>query len=139
MNNPINISADVKMAKNRVWECYTSPEHIVKWNFASEDWHCPMAENNLEVGGEYAVRMEAKDGSFGFTLTARYRHVEAGESFIFIMADGREVSVSFTEGMGFTRVAVSFEPESENPLELQQQGWQAILDNFKKYTESQTS
>lgn len=139
MSNLINISADVKMAKNRVWECYTSPKHIVKWNFASEDWHCPMAENNLEVGGEYVVRMEAKDGSFGFTLTATYSQVVEGDSFVFKMADGREVSVSLIEETGFTRVAVSFEPESENPPELQRQGWQAILDNFKQYTESLTS
>lgn len=139
MKDPINIAADVKMPKNLVWECYTSPEHIVKWNFASEDWHCPMAKNDLEVGGEYAVRMEAKDGSFGFTLKATYSHVAAGESFVFTMADDRVVSVSFSEGDGFTRVTISFEPESENPPELQQQGWQAILDNFKMYTESQSS
>lgn len=137
MNNPIKIAADVKMAKNRVWEYYTRPEHIVKWNFASEDWHCPMAENNLEVGGEYAFRMEAKNGSFGFTLTATYSQVVDGDSFIYMMADGREVSVSFTEVAGATRVAISFEPESENPRELQQQGWQAILDNFKRYAESE--
>ncbi|NBP06103.1 MAG: activator of HSP90 ATPase [Bacteroidetes bacterium] len=138
MPEKIAISAEIKASGDQVWNCYTKPEHIVNWNFASDDWHCPKAENNLTIGGEYSVFMEAKDGSFGFNLKATYTHVKLGESFIFEMADGRNVSFEILDVHGLTRVEIVFDAESQNPLELQRQGWQAILDNFKKYTESQS-
>ena len=135
----ISISAEINAAANLVWDCYTNPSHIVNWNFASDDWHCPKAENNLVIGGEYSVFMEAKDGSFGFNLKATYTQLNVGESFSFLMADGRQVSFKITESNGLSRVDIEFEAESENPPELQRQGWQAILDNFKRYTELQFS
>ena len=137
MPEKISISTEVRAPANLVWDCYTKPEHIVNWNYASDDWHCPKAENNLIVGGEYSVYMEAKDGSFGFNLKATYTQLKMGESFVFVMSDGREVSFRITESDGLSRVDILFEAESVNPIDLQRQGWQAILNNFKRYAESQ--
>ena len=120
----------------KAWECYTLPEHIMKWNFASDDWHCPSAFNDLKVGGTFRVRMEAKDGSFGFDLEAIYDHIENGHSFQYTMADGRPVQLVMQEKGNATEVTITFEAENQNPIELQRDGWQAILNNYKKYTES---
>jgi uncharacterized protein YndB with AHSA1/START domain len=125
------ISADIK----KVWDYYTRPEHITKWNFASDDWQCPHASNDMQVGGKYIARMEAKDGSFGFDFEAVYEQITVAERFSYTMPDGREVQVTFKDAEGKTQVGINFDAETENPAELQQQGWQAILDNFKKYTE----
>ncbi len=125
------VSADIK----KVWDYYTRPEHITKWNFASEDWQCPHATNDMRVGGKYIARMEAKDGSFGFDFEAVYDEIVDGESFSYTMPDGREVNVNFKAADDKTEVSISFDAEAENSIELQRQGWQAILDNFKKYTE----
>lgn len=125
------VSADIK----KVWDYYTRPEHITKWNFASEDWQCPHATNDMRVGGKYIARMEAKDGSFGFDFEAVYDEIVDGESFSYTMPDGREVNVNFKAADDKTEVSISFDAETENSIELQRQGWQAILDNFKKYTE----
>lgn len=132
----IKIQATVNASVEKVWDFYTNPIYITKWNFASPDWHCPTAENDLRIGGNYKVRMEAKDGSFGFDLEAMYNEVELGKKFVFTMADKRKVSVNFEDLSSTTNVTVVFEAESENSVELQRQGWQAILNNFKKYTES---
>lgn len=137
MPEKISISAEVSAPANIVWNCYTKPEHIVNWNYASDDWHCPKAENNLVVGGEYSVYMEAKDGSFGFNLKATYTQLNMGESFVYVMSDGREVSFQITEFDDSSRVDILFEAESINPVDLQRQGWQSILNNFKRYAESQ--
>jgi uncharacterized protein YndB with AHSA1/START domain len=136
MSEKVFISTDVKASKQVVWSCYTDPAHIVNWNFASDDWHCPRAENNLTAGGKYAVFMEAKDGSFGFNLEAVYSKVVVNESFVYVMSDGREVSFELTAYDDHTRVDIVFDAESVNPVNLQRQGWQSILNNFKKYTES---
>lgn len=136
MPEKISISATVKASKQVVWSCYTDPAHIVNWNFASDDWHCPRAENNLTAGGKYAVFMEAKDGSFGFNLEAVYSNIVVGDSFVYLMADGREVSMALSSIGDDTRIDIDFDAESLNPVDLQRQGWQAILNNFKKYTES---
>ncbi|MFN4915756.1 MAG: SRPBCC domain-containing protein [Sphingomonadales bacterium] len=136
MSEKVFISTDVKASKQVVWSCYTDPAHIVNWNFASDDWHCPRAENNLTAGGKYAVFMEAKDGSFGFNLEAVYRNIAVGESFVYVMADGREVSMALSSIGNDTRIDIVFDAESVNPVDLQRQGWQSILNNFKKYTES---
>ncbi|HQT23904.1 MAG: activator of HSP90 ATPase [Sphingobacteriales bacterium 17-39-43] len=125
------VSADIE----KVWDYYTRPEHITKWNFASEDWQCPHASNDMRVGGKYIARMEAKDGSFGFDFEAVYDQIIVGKRFNFTMPDGREVRVTFKDADGKTEVSISFDAETENSIELQRQGWQAILDNFKKYTE----
>ncbi len=132
----ITIQATVQADAGKAWECYTKPEHITKWNFASDDWHCPSAFNELKVGGTYRVRMEAKDGSFGFDLEAIYKEINVGKGFLFIMADGRSVHFSMHEKNALTHVTIEFEPENENPTDLQRDGWQAILNNFKKYVEA---
>ena len=120
---------------NHVWECWTSPKHIVKWNFASTDWHCPKAENNLVVGGEFHYLMEAKDRSFSFDFWGTYVNIEAGKNIEILLGDGRKMSVLFELSENETIVSEKFEPETENPVALQKTGWQMILDNFKSYVE----
>ena len=132
----ITVEAIIAADRNKVWDYYTNPEHITKWNFASDDWHCPSAENDMKVGGKYASRMEAKDGSWGFDFEAVYDEVLNNEKFVYTIADGRQVSVGFESLDDMTKVIVVFEAENQNPVEMQKGGWQAILDNFKKYAES---
>ena len=134
-NTLITVQALVSADKQKVWDCYTQPEHITQWNFADPSWHCPSASNDLTQGGKYVARMEAKDGSFGFDFEAIYSEVNPGENFTYVFG-GRLSTVTFAETNGQTEVTVRFEAETENPIDMQQQGWQAILDNFKKYAES---
>lgn len=131
----ITISAKVSADKKKVWVYYTSPEHITKWNFADPSWHCPSAKNDLTVGGRYVARMEAKDGSFGFDFDAVYTDVAIEESITYEFG-GRYATISFAEEDGTVKVTITFDPETQNPIELQRSGWQAILDNFKRYTET---
>jgi uncharacterized protein YndB with AHSA1/START domain len=131
----ITVEAIIKAPISEVWDKYTNPIHIVNWNFANDDWCCPHASNDLTVGGKYNARMEAKDGSFGFDFEAIYEEVDLGSSFVYTMLDGRKCEVTMTEIDGSTSVIVSFETENENSEDLQRQGWQAILDNFKNYAE----
>ena len=131
----ITIQSTVAADKQKVWNYYTQPEHITKWNFADPSWHCPTATNDLKVGGRYMARMEAKDGSFGFDFDAIYTEINVGQNFTYEFG-GRFATVEFSEINGQTGVTVTFDPETENSIELQRNGWQAILDNFKKYTES---
>jgi len=139
MENPkqkITIGTTVKAPIKTVWESWTEPQHIINWNFASDDWHSPKAENDLKVGGIFRARMEAKDGSMGFDFEGKYTKVEDLKTIAYAMPDGREVSVSFEDLGESTKVAETFDPENTHPLEFQKAGWQAILDNFKKYAES---
>ena len=131
----ITIQAVVAADRQKVWDCYTQPEHITKWNFATDTWHCPAASNDMRVGGKYLARMEAKDGSFAFDFEAVYNEIVDGEKFTYTMPDNREIQVSFEQTDDKTRVTVTFDPENENPVDLQRSGWQSILDNFRKYTE----
>ncbi|HPE75196.1 MAG TPA: SRPBCC family protein [Draconibacterium sp.] len=132
----ITIHADISADTKKVWDYYMLPEHITQWNFASSDWHCPKAENDIRVGGKYSARMEAKDGSWGFDFEAVYDVVVEYKNFIYTMPDGRKVTVNFENNEDRTRVVVTFDAETENSEELQRNGWQAILNNFKKYTEA---
>ncbi len=132
----ITVEATVHAPVATVWESWTNPEHITKWNNASDDWHTPWAKNDLRVGGSFSSRMEAKDGSFGFEFGGVYDAVTTNELIAYTMADGRKVTVKFSAEGDVTKVVESFDAENENPVEMQQMGWQAILDNFKKYTES---
>lgn len=118
------------------WNAYTLPEHITRWNFADPSWHCPSAQNDLRVGGTYLARMEAKDGSFGFDFEAVYTNVQPMKSFTYTLG-GRNATVVFSNIPEGTEIVVSFDPESENPIELQQNGWQAILRQFKFFVENQ--
>jgi uncharacterized protein YndB with AHSA1/START domain len=142
LNNSINnqmdkiqIQAIISAEKQKVWDYYTMPEHITKWNFADPSWHCPSASNNMKIGGRYIARMEAKDGSFGFDFDATYTEKNEGDGFTYAFG-GRLATVGFKHINGQTEVTVTFDPETENAIDLQRQGWQAILDNFKKYAET---
>ena len=132
----ITIHADVAAPEQKVWLYWTEPAHITQWNFASADWCCPSAENDLRIGGRYRARMEARDGSVGFDLEAVYDEVLQGRRLSYTMSDGRNVVTDFAPQGGITRVTTVFDAEQENPLDMQREGWQAILDNFKAYAES---
>ncbi|RYY64416.1 MAG: polyketide cyclase [Chitinophagaceae bacterium] len=132
----ITVQTTVNVPLAKAWEYWSGPEHIIKWNSASEDWHTPKAENDLRTGGKFFSRMEAKDGSFGFDFEGVYDLVRVHEYIAYHMADGRQVQIFFTEESDKTTVIEKFDAETQNPIEMQQTGWQAIMDNFKKYVES---
>lgn len=131
----IKIEATISAPAQKVWSYWTKPEHITKWNFAIPEWQCPRAENDLRVGGKYSARMEAKDGSFGFDFVATYDEVIDQKKISYIMEDGRQAVTEFQTMGDKTKVTTTFDAEQSNPVEMQQQGWQAILNNFKSYTE----
>lgn len=130
----ITISSTINADSLKVWQFYTQPEHIVNWNFAHPSWHCPSAENDLRVGGKTKARMEAKDGSFGFDFVGTFTDVQWGRLLRYELGD-REVEVRFEPLSNTTDVMITFDPENENDIEMQRQGWQAILDNFRDYVE----
>ncbi|MCJ8165417.1 SRPBCC family protein [Pontibacter sp. E15-1] len=132
----ITVETTVQLPVARVWELWTSPEHITQWNFASDDWHAPSAENDLRPGGHFRSRMEAKDGSMGFDFTGRYKQVIPNQKIVYLIEDGRKVEITFDSRDGGTTVTETFAAESTHPLDQQKSGWQAILDNFKKYAEA---
>ncbi|RNB53893.1 SRPBCC family protein [Brevibacillus gelatini] len=130
------VQAVIQAPVEKVWEYWTEPEHITKWNQASDDWHAPRAENDLRVGGKFVTRMEAKDGSMGFDFGGTYDVVKLHEEIAYTMGDGRKVEITFIARGNETEVVETFDAEDIHPVEYQQAGWQAILDNFKKYTET---
>lgn len=133
----IKIETIVEADIEKVWEYWNSPEHITKWAFASDDWECPYAENNLNEGGKFLTRMSAKDGSSAFDFTGTYTTVIPKTKIEYTIDDGRQVSVDFHKiDEGSVRIVQEFEIENENSEELQRNGWQTILDNFKKHAES---
>lgn len=131
----ITINATVAAPINIIWDCWTKPEHIKKWNNASDDWHTTVAENDLRPGGKFLSRMEAKDGSFGFEFWGIYDEVEPHKVIAFTLGDERKVKVIFNTKEGQTDIEETFDPESTHSIDMQRNGWQAILDNFKKYAE----
>lgn len=131
----ITVETIVNSPVQKVWQLWSMPQHIVKWNSASEDWHTPRAENDLRAGGRFLSRMEAKDGSFGFDFSGIYEEVIENQLISYSMADGRKVSVTFESNDGQTKIIETFDPENINPRDMQTAGWQAILNNFKKYAE----
>ncbi|MES2427738.1 MAG: SRPBCC family protein [Bacteroidota bacterium] len=132
----ITVQATIDAPVEKVWELWNSPEHITKWCQASDDWHAPYAANDLRTGGEFKTTMAAKDGSFSFDFGGVYTDVKENSFIAYRMDDGREVSVTFIKEGDVTQVIETFDPEAINPHEMQRGGWQAILDNFKKYTEA---
>ena len=132
----ITVEATINAPVEKVWNLWTYPVHIVHWNNASDDWHTPKAENDLRVGGKFLSRMEAKDGSWGFDFEGEYSSVELHRQIMYAMADGRKVEVFFTAKGNETVIIENFDAEETNSIEMQQAGWQAILDNFKKYVEA---
>ena len=137
-SNQITVKANINASVEKVWTFWTEPTHITKWNTASDDWHTPHAENDLRVGGKFLSRMEAKDGSFGFDFGGIYDEVLLHKVIAYTLGDGRKVNITFQGQENETEVIVTFDAETENPIEFQQQGWQAILDSFKKYAEQTT-
>ncbi len=131
----LTVNATIGADLQKVWDAWTQPDHITKWNFASDDWCCPNAENDLRTGGKYRARMEAKDGSFGFDFEAVYDEILMHQKITYTMADGRQSTTTFKSNGTTTEVSTTFEAETTNPIDMQQQGWQAILNNFKKYVE----
>jgi uncharacterized protein YndB with AHSA1/START domain len=133
----ITVEATINASVQKAWECWTEPKHITQWYFASDDWHAPFAENDLRIGGVFVSRMEAKDKSFGFDFGGTYNAVKTHELISYeINGDNRKVKITFDGDANSTKVIETFEAETENPVEMQQAGWQAILNNFKKYVES---
>ena len=132
----ITVETTVNSPVEKVWKFWTETEHITKWNSASEDWHTPHAENDLRNGGKFLSRMEAKDASFGFDFSGTYDEVKTNELIAYTMDDGRKAKIIFTKHGNATKLVETFEAETENSIELQHAGWQAILDNFKKYAEA---
>jgi len=135
----ITVQVEVHAPIDFVWKCWTLPEHIIHWNNASPDWHTPKAENNMTEGGKFNYRMEAKDGSFGFDFWGIHDKIVFHELIENTLGDDRKVIIAFSGNGTLTKITETFDAETENSVDLQQQGWQAILDNFKKYTESQFS
>ncbi len=132
----ITIDTIVQAPIEKVWQCWSEPEHITKWCHASDDWEAPHAESDLRVGGRFMTRMQAKDGSEGFDFNGRYTDVRDQELVAYDIEGGRHVVITFTEMPEGVKVTETFDPEDINSADLQRSGWQAILDNFKTYTES---
>ena len=132
----ITVQTTVNAPVSKVWEYWSKPEHITKWATASDDWHTTKSENDLRVGGSFSSRMEAKDGSFGFDFGGVYDEVITNEYIEYTLGDGRKVKVYFNVDGDQTTVTEEFDAENQNPVEMQRGGWQGIMDNFKKYTES---
>ncbi len=134
--NTITVEATVNAPIEKVWECWTNPEHITQWAFASDDWHAPYADNDPQTGGKFKTTMAAKDGSFSFDFEGVYSKVIENSYIEYGLGDGREVKITFESLGDTTKVTESFDPETINPIEMQRGGWQAILNNFKKHTEA---
>lgn len=132
----ITIETSVKAPIEKVWKYWSGPEHITKWATASDDWHAPYADNDLRKDGKFKTTMAAKDGSFSFDFEGVYTNVTPKTFIEYVMSDGRKAKIVFEENGGETKIVETFDPESENPIEMQRDGWQAILNNFKKYTEA---
>lgn len=135
-NDAITVEAIVKAPVEKVWKYWNGPEHITKWCQASPDWHAPYAETDLKVDGKFKTTMAAKDGSFSFDFGGVYTKVEINKAIEYVMEDGRKVKIGFFSQGEDTKVVETFDPENQNPIEMQKGGWQAILDNFKNYTEA---
>lgn len=132
----ITIKTTVQVPADKAWELWTTPEHICRWNAASDDWHTTWAENNLHIEGTFCTRMEAKDGSAGFDFEGVYDDLILHKLLSYTIVDGRKVTVQFDNKGDATEIIEIFEPEQLHDPELQKEGWQSILNNFKSYAES---
>lgn len=134
-NAIVTVQTSIDAPIEIVWNAWTSPENITQWNAASDDWHTPSAENDLQVGGKFKYRMEAKDGSVGFDFNGQYTEVKPNEGIVYKIADGRDVKITFQVIDDSVVVTETFGAESTHPVEAQRNGWQSILDRFKKHVE----
>lgn len=132
----LTVQTKINAPVEKVWDYWTKPGHITKWCSPSDEWHTPRAENDVRVAGKFSSRMEAKDGSMGFDFSGVYDDVKENEYLEYTIDDGRKVYINFSADGDTTTVVEKFEAEEINPIEMQQGGWQAILDSFRKYTES---
>lgn len=132
----ITIETLVHAPINLVWDTWNSPNHVVHWNHASDDWHSPKAENNFVVGGKFVYRMEAKDNSFGFDFSGTYEEIVDKKRVVTRLDDNRLVKTEFYGENDSVRIVETFEAEDQNSIELQREGWSSILNNYKLYTES---
>lgn len=132
----ITVKTTIHSSIEQVWAAWTSPEHITQWTFASDDWHAPYAEIDLKVGGRFKTTMAAKDESFSFDFSGTFTEVEPMKKIAYTLDDDRKVVIEFNENGEEVTVVESFDPESVNSLELQETGWQMILNNFKKHVDS---
>ncbi|MCA9374393.1 SRPBCC domain-containing protein [Candidatus Peregrinibacteria bacterium] len=133
----ITVQTTIKAPIEKVWECWNKPEHISNWAFAADEWEADAKENDLRVGGRFSTIMAAKDGSASFEFGGEYTLIKEYQQIEYIMDDGRKVQITFKPSSDSVEIIESFDPETQNEPEFQKQGWQAILNNFKKYTESQ--
>ena len=131
----INIEVDINAPIRKVWQYWTEPKHITNWSFATDEWHCPHAENDFQVGGKFITRMDAKDDSFGFDFSGTYTDVKPNKLISYTMTDGRKVDTEFIEEGDKTKIEQTFDAETDNPIEMQKNGWQAILNSFKNYAD----
>ena len=134
----ITVRAIINVPVDSAWKCWTTPKDIRNWNNASDDWHTPHAENDLRPGGQFNYRMESRDGSMGFDFGGIYNKVEVNRQIDYTIGDGRKVRIIFKQAGNQTEVVETFETESTHTLEMQREGWQAILNNFKEYAEAQS-
>ncbi len=132
----ITVEAVIHAPIALVWDTWNQAEHMIHWSYAGDDWHCPKAEVNLQVGNKFSATMAAKDGSEGFDFEGFYDVIEPNKRIDYHLEDGRKVSILFTEIENGVHIRQSFDAETTNPIEMQQGGWQMILNNYKKYTES---
>lgn len=132
----ITVETLVNAPVEKAWKVFSEPEHIRQWAFASDDWHAPYADNDLRKDGKFKTTMAAKDGSFSFDFEGVYTSVVPNKSFEYVIADGRTVKVDFLQEANGTRIKETFDPENENPIDMQRAGWQAILENYRKHVES---
>jgi len=127
------VTTNVPLSPERAWEVYTNPNDVTQWNFAVDEWHCPSASIDLRVGGIHRARMEAKDGSFGFDFEGTYTEVDPPHSLTLVLGDGRKSRTTFKPVSDGTLVETTFDAENQNPVEMQRDGWQAILNNYRKH------
>lgn len=134
---PIKMDITILKSVNKVWDYFTDPDHITEWNYATDDWVCPSAENNLVVGGTFNYRMEAKDGSFGHDFAGTYDEIIPLKKISYHLTDGRRVELIFEEEeLNMTKLTETFEPDPQEPAQMQREGWYGILNNFHKYVEN---
>ncbi|AZN41692.1 SRPBCC family protein [Paenibacillus albus] len=131
----VTVETVIQVPVAKVWKYWTEPDHITKWYQPSADWHAPRAENDLRVGGNFLTRMEARDGSMGFDFSGIYDEVKLHETISYTLGDGRKVDIAFVDQGDATKLIEIFDAETMHPVEFQQAGWQAIIDNFKRYVE----
>jgi uncharacterized protein YndB with AHSA1/START domain len=134
----ITVESVVRAELSEVWDAWNNPADIKRWNTAQDDWHTTQSTVDLREGGKFMSRMEARDGSEGFDFEGTYTRVVRHKTIEYEMSDGRKVKVEFVERPDGVLIKETFDPETENPPELQRQGWQAILDNFGRHVESKS-